>query len=160
MKENVNLDPKTLRLREIIKESGHRSVLQWCKAYGMNQPTVSNYMSGFRVPSGDFLIDLASKVPQYNKDWILYGTGEKYNPQYVEVSGSNNVTQVNVTGDNVNKPDNTSTIVTLSEKLSNMADRLADTFDKLTAATEKCKVLEEQLSEARKMIEKYKSQSE
>lgn len=96
-------NPRTQRLNEVFNESGRRSCAAFSKSIDANHRTALNYLDGMRLATNDFLEKVIEFYPQYNREWLLEGRGEKYNAAYVEVR-SQPVAQI---VGNSNKGDNT-----------------------------------------------------
>lgn len=93
---------KVLRLNEIFKELNYRSYNAFANDVGSSQPVVSNYIQGKRMPTAEFLLSVAKRFPQYNQDWLIDGTGEKYNRDYVDIRAEGHVIANNRNrGDNI-----------------------------------------------------------
>ena len=99
---NNSKDPKVLRLSEIFHELNYRSYNAFAIDVGSSQPVVSNYIQGRREPTVEFLLSVAKRFPQYNQEWLLDGTGEKYNRDYVDIRAEGHVIANNHNrGDNI-----------------------------------------------------------
>lgn len=99
---NNSKDPKVLRLSEIFHELNYRSYNAFAIDVGSSQPVVSNYIQGRRVPTVEFLLSVAKRFPQYNQEWLIDGTGEKYNRDYVDIRAEGHVIANNRNrGDNI-----------------------------------------------------------
>ena len=100
--ENYSTNPRNIRLNEVYNELQFHSFNSFAAYIGSNQTTVSNYITGRRMPKEDFLKLVHERFPQYNLRWLLDGVGDKYDPRYVERRDNNNVIANNSNGgDNV-----------------------------------------------------------
>ena len=66
------------RINRILNESGLKKV-EFAKAIGIDQSYVPKIISGEKKPS-DRVIDCICSKFNVNKEWILSGDGEPYNP--------------------------------------------------------------------------------
>lgn len=95
------MNPRNQRLKEVYKELQYRSFNSFAADIGSNQTTVSNYITGKRVPKEDFLELVHNRYPQYNLRWLLDGVSDKYNHTYVEIRDNGHVIANNNGGDNI-----------------------------------------------------------
>lgn len=63
---------------EIIKKENRFDIIPFANLLGVSPATYSNWVSTKTYPSADKLIILLNKFPEYNAEWLLLGTGEKY----------------------------------------------------------------------------------
>lgn len=123
---NYTDNPKVLRLREVFRELNYRSYNAFAEDLGTNQPTVSNYVQGRRVPTAEFFLLVLKKFPQYNQAWLMDGEGEKYNPEYVEVNmnGHNTISGNSNGGDNIIGNNNKNVSSEIKELYSQLVESL------------------------------------
>lgn len=94
--------PRVNRLKLVFNELNYHSYNGFAADIGSNQPVVSNYVQGKRVPTPDFMKLVNMRFPQYNLRWLVDGIGDKYNREYVEINPQGNVISNNSNGgDNV-----------------------------------------------------------
>ena len=80
----------TDRIKEIYLESGVRSVNAFAKLCGIRQRSMDGYMKSEFQPKIGAIEKILCACPEYNREWLISGIGEKFNrnlvPEHADLS--------------------------------------------------------------------------
>ena len=139
--EERRLTDRALRVKEIYEEEHYHNVSEFARAMGLKQPTVANFFRGMRDPSNETLRCIADSLPKYNLKWLMCGQGDKYNSE-IEPQQQNGHAQ-------------RSAYSSHEELLA----KLTSAYERLMAYMNKCNDLEQQLREAKELIESFQKEN-
>lgn len=71
------------RLKILIKFTPCRSINAFSKRVGISQRSMSDYVNGVCAPKTNVILKIIEEFPEFNKEWLMFGNGEMFNPKYV-----------------------------------------------------------------------------
>lgn len=80
----------------LLLKNKNKSARQFAEEIGIQPSGMSHILSGRNNPSLDFVMKVMARWPEININWLLFGKGEMYEPNYSKELGSDNKTESSV----------------------------------------------------------------